>query len=438
MNENQFNNSVFLMPFFKELNTQKIKYCVLRNYQSLPLSLNGSDLDIFVDKLDIPKFYEILESIGGKSIINYGELTPRRCLIGNKSGSWFALQLDVHEGILPYKTASMFPEKLLLSRAFEHNNIMVANDNDSNIIAFFKELINNKYVKKQYFNYAKTSWNESKELYQNELAKIYSPTFIKQLSAILDQEYDTKTIINLANEARNNLTKGLVKKTQNFGFNLRKIKRFFQPPGYTIAFLGTDGAGKTTIINAIEKVLLEATHNALYYEHLRPNFLPSLNELMGGEKIDGPVKSPHEKKPSNLVMSLIRLFYYAIDYSIGYWVKVYPNKVRKSSIWIFDRYFYDNLIDPKRARLKLPNSIIKFSQIFMPEPDLIICLGAEPAVIHNRKPELTIEEVSLQVKKLKKICNDKNHAYWIDTGKNIEDSVDNVLERISKNMSERY
>lgn len=42
----------FLNTFFNQLSLRNIKYSVLRNYQQLPYSTGGSDLDMLVDKSD--------------------------------------------------------------------------------------------------------------------------------------------------------------------------------------------------------------------------------------------------------------------------------------------------------------------------------------------------------------------------------------------------
>ena len=49
------NNDTFLVTFFNNLNKNNINYCVLRNYETLPNNLNGSDLDILISKNDIKK-----------------------------------------------------------------------------------------------------------------------------------------------------------------------------------------------------------------------------------------------------------------------------------------------------------------------------------------------------------------------------------------------
>jgi len=434
--------SEFLKLFFEILKEHNIRYCVLRNYESLPKSLNGSDLDILISKEDIFIFYKLLNTVlskaGGEIIIQYGKLTPRVCIAGIVDNKLYGVQLDVHEGILPYKTNNMFPVDFLLARNNKHNGIDVANDDDANILAFLKEVFNNGICKEKYFNDAKISWDKNGLLYKKVLLPIYDDKFTEMLSDIFKTAYNQEKISELSRYGISLLTKELSTKIDNFKSKLSRYYRFFNPPGFTIAVLGTDGAGKTTIIDAISEPLNEAVHNALYYEHMRPNLIPNIAQALGKKQHDGPVTDPHSAKPSGLAGSLLRLFYYSFDYIVGYWIKIYPVTVKKSSIWIFDRYYYDYLIDPKRARINLPSWIIRGVGVFIPKPDLILCLGANPSVIHDRKPELPLDEVTEQVDKLKSLCENTKNAVWIDTGKSLAESVQTTYETIINKMASRY
>ena len=160
--------------------------------------------------------------------------------------------------------------------------------------------------------------------------------------------------------------------------------------------------------------------------------------MFSKKKYTGPTTNPHAAKPSGFLGSLFRLFYYTLDYTFGYFIKIYPQNVKKSTIWFFDRYYYDYLIDPKRARISLPPWIIKAVSYIVPKPDLIICLGANPDVIFKRKPELPLSEIKIQVEKLKKFVEENKNSYWIDTGKSIEVSTNQVFKLIIDNMSKRY
>jgi len=432
----------FLSSLFSSLNKLNINYCVLRNYSKLPESLGGSDLDILISSKDVDDFYrlldEVLKQTNANMIIKYGKLTPRICIAGNDSNKSFGLQLDVHEGILPYRTATMFPVNFLLSRIKQHKSINVANDDDAELIAFLKEILNNGTCKQKYFIEAKNSWNKNKSLYSDILSKIYNINFINKLNHTLEQNFNQTEIESLANLGRRILTKGIRIKIANLRSNLTRYYRFYKPPGFVIAILGTDGAGKTTIIDRITPPLNEAVHNALYYEHMRPNLIPNIAQLFQKKKRSGPITDPHSARQSGKVGSLLRLFYYSFDYIVGYWLKVYPVTVKKSSIWIFDRYYYDYLIDQKRARINLPSWIINNIKLFIPKPDLIICLGADPEVIYSRKPELPINEITTQVIKLKEFCDNEKRAMWIDTGKTLDDSVNETMDIIIKTMVLRY
>jgi len=209
---------------------------------------------------------------------------------------------------------------------------------------------------------------------------------------------------------------------------------------FSIAFIGTDGSGKSTIINQVKPVLNEIFTNGVHYEHMRPNYIPSIAILLGSdkEKPNGPVTNPHGSSESGIFGSLVRWSYYMLDYTFGFYKKVYSIKANKSRVWIFDRYYYDYLIDPKRSRIKLPKWILRMGQFIIPEPDIILCLGADSEIMHNRKPELPLHEVKRQVTELKLFCANHKRAVWIDTGKSIEESSKETMEAIIKVMAKRF
>lgn len=206
-----------------------------------------------------------------------------------------------------------------------------------------------------------------------------------------------------------------------------------RPKGFSIAFLGTDGAGKSTIISHLTPILKELYPDSVYYEHLRPNKFPSIASLMGKkDEFNGPALNPHSKKTSGPFGSFFRWSYYLLDYTVGYGIKVFPKKAFTSCVWIFDRYYYDYRIDKRRTRVDLPDWVLKFGQWIIPEPDIIFCLGADPELIFARKPELTIDEVHRQVEKLKLFSLENKKAIWIDTSDSIEKSVEDVMLTINK------
>ena len=205
-----------------------------------------------------------------------------------------------------------------------------------------------------------------------------------------------------------------------------------------IAVLGADGSGKTTLMQGMTPVLRDVLNREPRYEHLRPNLFPSLARLMGKTTNTGPTSNPHAGAPFSRTGSVFRLAYYTLDYILGYWFKVYPAMAKNSTVWLFDRYFYDFFIDPARGRIRLPKPIIRFLSIFIPKPDLILCLGANPEIIHRRKPELSPGEVQRQVRELRNFCDGSRRAVWIDVGCPIEESLEHALDAVTSRMAARY
>ena len=202
-----------------------------------------------------------------------------------------------------------------------------------------------------------------------------------------------------------------------------------------IAVLGTDGSGKSTILNAVVPKIEAETGKRVVVHHLKPDFLPPLGRFRGVKHEPGYVcVNPHGSRPSGFLGSLFRLTYLSCDYILGYWFKV-RSALRCGDIacWIFDRYAYDMLLDPLRFRIRLPVWIIRFALVFIPKPDVVLCLGGDPAKIYARKPETTLADVERQVSSLKSLCRTVHQGIWVDTTGTIEDSISAAFSALQTN-----
>jgi len=429
---------IFLEQFFQKLNDNDINYCVLRNYERLPLSTNGSDLDILIRENHLSLFNKalaesLIETNGAIVSVIESKICPRYCILGLGTDPW-GLMIDLFLDKIIYRSQTIISEEAIWENAYLHNSICVLNQRTDKLIALIKELLNNKTCSEKYYN----SFVEE-GLEKNFLYSIFKP--IGKLStaeALMDcaqGKYDQTEIERLVNQ----LNSDFPERWNSPFLKANKLKRLLHKPGYTVALLGTDGSGKSTLIDNVMPVLKETFHNAVYYKHLRPSWLPPLSHLSGREqKQAGPVINPHASQPSGFIGSLMRWVYYFADYLLGYYVKIFPKKSTKACAFIFDRYYYDYYIDKCRARINLPDWIIRLGQAIIPEPDIILCLGADPLTIHNRKPELPLPEIDRQITALKKFCSRHKRAIWIDTGKNIEDSSKDALKEIMKMMAKRF
>ena len=437
------NKSDFLKLLFQNLNKNEVNYFVIGEYGALPESTGSSDLDVVVEQKHLQSFLEILKSLLSQLNINvvsfYTNNNSVFYRLAGRGDKYWGLQLDILYRGFYFQNKEYFPIDLIKNDIIIHNDIRVLNLKKTYFLGFLKEIIHKGWAKDKYIKGFLVEVKSNEIEYRDSLNTLYGEKFASLV-------FDDLTFDNLKSNAKT-LGEAMFKKVYNnqnaFITNVfaksKYLKRIFKQPGYAIAFLGTDGAGKSTIIEKITPILNESFHNSVNYEHLRPNMIPSIAQLLGKKEIfDGPVTNPHEKKQSGLFGSLLRWSYYLIDYTLGYLLKVFPKKAFRSCVWIFDRYYYDYLIDKRRTRVNLPNWILKIGKFIIPEPDIIICLGAEPNIIYARKPELSIQEVNRQVKELKLFCSKNDRAIWIDTSVSVEESVNETMQVITNTMSNRF
>ena len=91
--------SFFLKFLFCELNSSQLGYCVLRNYETLPDSLNGSDLDLLVlpseRDLVADLVIDVATKFGGNIIADYATTGRFIKLLGCFNGQWWGCAVDL-------------------------------------------------------------------------------------------------------------------------------------------------------------------------------------------------------------------------------------------------------------------------------------------------------------------------------------------------------
>lgn len=427
--------NTFLIHFFNQLNAENLQYAVLRNYENLPTSCGGSDLDLWVAKKDAIRVKKILQHISVNTqcplvSILQDVQCPKYCFQGTE----FGVQIDLFIGVIPCLNDILFTEQEIQNHLTKYNEIAIIDDNFAALIALLKEVLNNGKVADKYIDPILNS-NVYTDDYLTALLNHFPDVFVSTLKTAIAKK-------SIKEEAKKLQQLGIaVFNKRSVLTTLRKLLRITKQPGFTIAFLGTDGSGKSTIIDAITPILNEGFHNGIRYEHMRPNYLSSLAEVTGKKKKDKPrtvCEDPHGSKPSGYVGSLVRVSYYMIDYTWGYFRKIFMDKSVRSHVWFFDRYFYDYINDPLRARINLPHWLLSFFGWFIPSPNLVLCFGTDAEKIHVRKPELPLEEVERQVSQLRIFAQKNKKAVWIDTGCSIEESQKAAMIAIVNMMTKRF
>jgi energy-coupling factor transporter ATP-binding protein EcfA2 len=164
-----------------------------------------------------------------------------------------------------------------------------------------------------------------------------------------------------------------------------------------IVFLGPDGSGKSTLIDNLCKVLDRFFPDNIVRYHRRYGFLPELKTNRGLASMKGVIKPGqyNNKIERSLISKLASWFtvcYSTLDYFFGNFL-VEKHRFRGSLV-MYDRYYYDNFMQPASRDLIFP--LRKFLCIFVARPTVIVHLKASGQAIHNRKKDLSADEIDIQ------------------------------------------
>ena len=202
---------------------------------------------------------------------------------------------------------------------------------------------------------------------------------------------------------------------------LRRVRNWTRPRGgLHIVFLGPDGVGKSTVIDAVRDRLTPVFLHTQYQSFARG--------ILGYRK----KPSPHALPPRKLPASLAKAAWWLMCYTLGYYKSVYPTLARRG-LFLNHRYLLDAMIDPKRYRYSGPMRLLEMIWRVAPKPDLVIVLDAPPEVVHARKMETTIEETRRQRDAYVAMARSLPNAYIVNSNQSPQGTVDEVIEVVLRN-----
>lgn len=202
----------------------------------------------------------------------------------------------------------------------------------------------------------------------------------------------------------------------------RGIRRWFSPKGVFVVVLGPDGVGKSTTIVRLQ-LELQRSFGSCTTHRWRPGLIRKVAPDTGN-------RIPHAKVPRGLIGSICSMLGLVFDFNFGYLICTLPALARSEAV-IFDRYFHDILIDPRRYRyagpMWLPDIL---NRLIPPRKAIFVILDADEETILSRKRELPQHEIRRQRVAYRAFAAQRRQAMIVRTDRPVDIVASEIIAKI--------
>jgi len=415
---NKIKNFKALISFLSEKN---INYALLGRKSSLKEIVDG-DIDIVISKKNFQNIERTIDSFCYENKLmflqNFQHESVAKYLILADEQDHSIICPDFCYDYIRNARFLIHAETLLKNnevKLVENYEVKVLKP-EYEFIYYFLKKIDKSEISDGEFNHLTDQINNSNKVLINTLLKEYfSEDSIIKINKVFNETKEQTLDEKLINQLREDLHKKKKIKVYYLSQDLlTKLKRVFNKTGLSISIMGSDGSGKSTIINILSKNL-SASFRQIHYYHLKPV----------EPKNDGVVvQNPQGQMPYSFLKSIIKLLYLIYQYNLGFF-KVHF-KLIKSTLVIFDRYLDDIIIDKLRFRFGAPIIFAKAALFFIPKPKMYFFLDAPGEVIFKRKEELSVEEINRQRVEYHSLFKNKANRYIIDASRTPNEVVKDI------------
>ena len=395
-----------LQAMFAGLADLRVRYAVLRNYESLPASVGARDIDMVVHPRDLIDACKVITGIAGRMGLRYGnyfadERLTQFALVGrDANGGLLQIKIDFFIRGEVYGIEFLSAEDML-EGAHLHNGIPVVAGPVLLLDKWLFHLMVGQPLHTKYDTEFAAIARTNGPMLRSHLARFLPDDRAAALVNVMAVGKGSTLTLTKPERcrvlARLWRAQGAAAFPRTLRFAWFRLRDRLRPHGVFLSVSGPDGSGKTTIIEmVIAELGMIYGDGAVHYAHFRPSLLPRIAEVAKKagtlDKVDENYDQPHRAKPSGWVGSTARLAYYWLDYMGGYFRSVRP-VLRRREVMLFDRYYFDMIADSFRSRIALPMPLLLAMGRILPLPLYAFFIHVKPAEIHRRKQELTMERI---------------------------------------------
>ena len=424
-----------LLGIFEALNLAGIPYCVLHGYDDFPDQIK-SDVDCIIDRSVTSQqlsalFHQNENLIGAEVVRSRGRFFVFWSDHADGTRSFLSLDLsaDCEVDGVAYQTGA---EVLLTRRRFGRFWIPAA---DHEFGCYLVRTIAKGRIEDVRTAKLNSLYHQDPAGCEQQILRYWTPRQSEQIllaARTADWTAVQRCLPALQAELRRRAVRrrpGRFAANRLQGLSAR-MSRVCRPDGVSVALLGPDGAGKSSVIEALGPKLAAVLPRSTCY-----GFTPALiHHLRHGDY--RPNVEPHALSPRSYTASVLRaLLYWLPYYTLGYSVRI--RDLARSMLVLNDRHFVDALVDSKRYRYGGPMWLLRLIWRVIPKPHLIVLLDAPAEVLQARKQEVSFEETARQRDAYLALVRGLGNGHAVDATQSREDVADEVSEIVLRHMAAR-
>ncbi len=395
----------FVKDFFSSLRQKNIRFCVIHNIEEV-ISGQAHDIDMCIEASKLVEAKDLLNqtaaNLGWELHLHIGNI---RDSFNAKSYHYHYIDDSqrsitlIHFDFVPvtaWRGREILPNSVLLSGVNNESLYPESSPEVMAVVDLFPHLLYDNCIKDKYKNRIHRIFTEQPEKVLSTMHN-FLPKELALHVLELAQQQRWDDILALRSDIISQALKHAKRRPIDYCRHI--LHKIMHPTGIMIALQGTDGSGKSSIIQMIPEIIGNSfTGDTLNYYHWRPGFIKPEKKL---DTKGNPITDlrPHTHPPDNRLRSFLKLGFYTLDYLFGYCFKI-RKQISQGHLVIFDRYFYDFYIDKLRYCLKVNNGIIRLFHFLVPSPTITFLLVGDAEKIYERKKEISAEEIQNQINRL--------------------------------------
>lgn len=392
----------FLKEVFSRFEEEEIQYCVLRNYEFLfDETVPIESLDTVIAEKDLHRAELVFKEMG---------FSRRKQQFSLKHKAYFKLinlkkvSFDVQVGGVYWNDMIYIDEKILQNRTkkdcFDFH-IYVPSDDDTFVMLLVHSILGKRFFKPKYQKILFSLFPHVDENYViTNISKIFSKRIARNLiTAVGNNDFGSINAKKLAAYFVSRKPKNPFIFAALFWRWFLQRKNPFRPAPL-VSIVGPDGAGKSTMVKAVNESLLESGRKTslIYTGRGRDHILPIT--VMGRKYKSKEKKKDRAKgdvtlsKTTGLRRRLLYTFaapVFTLDLLLRYYFRILPQRLKKKIV-VTDRYCSDIIL-----MKHVPFGVKKLFLRLFPNPTVSILLYNSPEVLNQRRPEESIPELERQM-----------------------------------------